>query len=445
MDGPTLGETVAYSYDDRVADAGDLRATVGGEDGFPDADDLENRQLGQYRLESVIGRGSMGRVYRAHHLGLSRPCAIKVMNPGLVARQPGVRERFWAEARAIANLVHPHVVTIHNLGTDRGYHYIEMEYVDGGSTLKDSLAAEGAYEPIRASNVVRQVVLALGAAHRSGLVHRDVKPSNVLLTPHGQAKLADFGLVRHLSELEMAGAPVAGTPTFMAPELFEGVPASHQSDIYAAGVMYYTLLAGRLPFASGEIKQLIRLHRDAPVPELAELGPEVSATVAGILARCLAKRPEGRYASAEELADDLEAVITKLRDTEGLVREAVEGLTCFVQGGRDHFRVLVKLPNDRLQEVYLEVTPGRHGERFLSVFSVCGPALPEHYEFALKLNAELTYGSLSIRVVNGQPMFVMTRSFPRDRIATVDVRAALMEIARRADRVELELTDADMY
>jgi serine/threonine-protein kinase len=418
---------------------------IGDEEGFPEVDDLENQELGQYRMETVIGRGSMGRVYRAQHLGLSRTCAIKVMNPGLVARQPEIRERFWAEARAVANLVHPHVVTIHNLGTDRGYHYIEMEFVPGGISLKEALADAGSYEPVRASTLVRQVVLALGAAHQSGLVHRDVKPSNVLLTADGKAKLADFGLVRHLSELELAGVPVAGTPAFMAPELFEGIPASHQSDIYAVGVMYYTLLSGRLPFASDQIARLIRLHRDAPVPDLKEVVPGIPETVAGVLARCLAKRPEQRYATAEELADDLETIITKLRDTESLVRESVEGLTCFVQGGRDQFRVLFKLPNDRLQEVYLEVTQGRHGERFLSVFSVCGPALPEHFEFALRLNAELTYGSLSIRNVNGQPMFVMTRTFPRDRIAAVDVRAAFLEIARRADRVEQELTDVDLY
>ena len=118
---------------------------------------------------------------------------------------------------------------------------------------------------------------------------------------------------------------------------------------------------------------------------------------------------------------------------------------CLVQGGRDQFRVLFPLPDERLQEVYLEVTMGRHGERFLSVFSVCGPANPEHFEFALQLNAELTYGSISMRNVDGQPMFVMTRTFPRERINPVDVRAALLEIARRADGVEQQLTDADLY
>jgi serine/threonine protein kinase len=301
------------------------------------------------------------------------------------------------------------------------------------------------FEPVRASTLVRQVVLALGAAHQSGLVHRDVKPSNVLLTAQGNAKLADFGLVRHLSELELAGVPVAGTPTYMAPELFEGVPASHRSDIYAVGVMYYALLSGRLPFASDQIARLIQLHREAPIPDLRGPMPQIPGPVNSIVARCLAKRPEDRYDTADDLADDLESVIASLHDTESLLRASVDGLSCFIQGGRDHFRVLFQLPNDRLQEVYLEVTQGRHGERFLSVFSVCGPAQPEHFEFALKLNAELTYGSLSIREVNDQPMFVMTRTFPRDRIAAVDVRAALLEIARRADRVEHRLTDADLY
>jgi serine/threonine protein kinase len=228
----------------------------------------------------------------------------------------------------------------------------------------------------------------------------------------------------------------------MAPELFEGVPASHQSDIYAVGVMYFALLSGRVPFAATQIAHLIHQHREAAIPDLAATVPEA---VHAILARCLAKRPEERYASAAELADDLESFVTEVRDTETLLRESVEGLDCFIQGGHDHYRVLFPLPRERLQEVYLEVTHGRNGERFLSVFSVCGPAATEHFEFALKLNAELTYGSLSIRNVNGQPMFVMTRTFPRDRIDPLDVRAALLEIARRADRVEQQLGDADLY
>lgn len=440
----SLGETIAYRTDQMVDSREDVGLTPE-DDGFPEVDDLANQMLGQYRLGEVAGRGSMARVYRAEHLGLGRPCAIKVMSPGLISRQPHIRERFWAEARAVAKLVHPHVVTIHNLGADRGYHFIEMEYVPRGVSLKESIVREGAFEAVHASRLVRQVVLALGAAHESGLIHRDVKPANVLLTAEGDAKLADFGLVRHLSELELAGAPLAGTPTFMAPELFAGVPASPRSDFYAVGIMYYYLLSARLPFASDQIANLVRLHREEPVPDIRNIVPHVSDRVAAILERCLAKQAADRYQSAEELAEDLQLAVYHLRDTESLIRESIEGLDCFVQGGRDHYRILFQLPGDRLQEVYLELTLGKNDERLFSVFSVCGPAHPSHYEFALKLNAKLTYGSLSIRDVHGQPMFVMTRTFARDRVCAVDIRAALLEIARRADRVEQQLTDSDLY
>ena len=438
-----LGRTVEYVGDTTVSYRDDAIAEL--EDGFPLLDDLTGSSLGQYRMGPVIGRGSMGRVYQAEHQFLCRPCAIKVLNPGLVARQPQVREQFWAEARVVANLVHPHVVTVHNLGSDRDYHFIEMEYVPGGISLRETLVKDGPFEPVRASTLIHQVVQALGAAHRSGLVHRDVKPANVLLTRDGHAKLADFGLVRRHADPELANAKVAGTPTFMAPELFGGDPASPQSDLYAVGVTFYYLLSARLPFAADRISRLIQLHRHEPLPDIRKIAPGVPDDVAEILAQCLAKSVADRYPNAEALASALEAAINQLRDTEGLLREAVEGLDCFIQGARDSFRLLFKLPNDRLQEVYLEVGENRHHERFLSVFSVCCPAEPRHYEFALKLNAEMTYGGLSVREVNGQAMFVMTRTFPRGQVEPQAVRAALIDIARRSDWVEQQLTHADVY
>ncbi len=415
------------------------------DDGFPEVDDLTGRTLGQYRIGPVIGHGSMGRVYQAEHEFLCRPCAIKVLNPGLVARQPQIREQFWSEARVVANLVHPNVVTVHNLGSDRDYHFIEMEYVPGGISLRETLIKEGPLEPVRASKLVRQVVQALGAAHGSGLVHRDVKPANVLLTREGQAKLADFGLVRHRGDPESAVVKVAGTPTFMAPELFDGSPATPRSDLYAVGVMFYYLLTARLPFAADRISRLIHLHRHQPVPDVQILVPNIGDDLAKLISRCMAKLPADRFASAQELSEQLDVVIAQLRDTEGLLRESVEGLDCFIQGGRDHFRILFKLPNNRLQEVYLEVGSNRHDERFLTVFSVCCPAEARHYEFALRLNSEMTYGGLSIREVNNQPMFVMTRTFPRGHVQPDAIRAALVDIARRSDWVEQQLTHADVY
>ncbi len=436
---------MASAGDETVAFQGGRFATIESDDGFPSVDDLTDRGLAQYWVGGVIGRGSMGRVYEAEHLTLARKCAIKVLNPGLLARQPSMRDMFWAEARVVANLVHPNIVTVHNLGSDRGYHFIEMEYVPGGVTLKEKLVREGAFDPMRAAVLVRQVVEALGSAHRSGLVHRDIKPSNVLLTSTGHAKLADFGLVRRLNELELAGAAVGGTPTYMAPELFSGSPASPRSDLYAVGVMLYYLLSARLPFSSDKIGRIIDLHRNAPVPDIRSLAPEVTNDLAAILERCLSKDPADRFESAEELGETLEALIAQMLDTETLVRESVEGLDCFVQGARDHFRILVKLPKNRLQEVYVEVGQGRHKERLLSVFSVCCPADSRHYEFALKLNAELTYAGLSVRVVNGEPMFVMSRAYPRAHADAAHVQAAIREIAKRSDWVEQQLTQADVY
>lgn len=432
-----LGETIAYQSEAGVAET----------DGFPDVDDLIGRTLGQYQVRSVLGRGSMGRVYKAEHRGLGRPCAIKVMNPGLVLRQPQVVDRFWAEARAAAALVHPNIVTVHNLGSDRGYHFIEMEYVPGGVSLSQLLVRDGALEPVRASTLVRQVALALGAAHRAGLVHRDVKPSNVLLTAEGRPKLADFGLVRRLSD-ERSGGPstLAGTPTFMAPELFAGAPAGPRTDLYALGVMYYYLLAARLPFSADRLERLIQRHRREPPPDLRVLTPGVPEEAIAIVDRLLAKRPEDRFDTADDVAEELRRVLGLLHDTEALVKEALEGVDCFVQhGGRDSFRLVVPVPDNRLHEVYIEVVEGRSGERLLQVFSVCGKADPKHYEFALKLNTELTIGGLSIRDVNGQPMFVMTRTYSRGLVTPTDIRAAVLEIARRGDWVEQQLCWYDVF
>ncbi len=164
-----------------------------------------------------------------------------------------------------------------------------------------------------------------------------------------------------------------------------------------------------------------------------------------VLERALAKKPEDRYESAEQLSNDLLIAIHRLRDTETLVNESVKGLDCFVQGARDHFRILFPLPGDRLQEVLVEVNEGKNHDPYLSVFSVCAPAEPAYFEYALKLNARLTYGSLSIRDVLGSPMFVMSRTFARDRVRTEDIRDALIEISRRADRIEQQLTQLDQY
>lgn len=411
------------------------------------ADDLIGKNLARYHILEHLGRGSMANVYKAWHLDLERVCALKIIDPVLVARRPGMRDQFWAEARAAAHLAHPNVVTIHNLGSDGGFHYIEMEYVPGSVSLRDSLVKEGPFEPTRAARLVQQVLKALGAAHEAGLVHRDIKPANVLLTPEGNAKLADFGLAQVRTKMARAGQPLAGTPTFMAPELFSGTPASPQSDLYAVGVMFYCLVTGRLPFRADRIDALIRLHLTQPVPDIQRVAPAVNKRLAEIIERCLAKSPDDRYATTHELADELQLLIHHFRDTESLVRQSLEGVDCFIQGSRDTFRIMIPQPANRLHEVMIEVSDGENGkgERFLTVFSVCGPADPEYFGFALALNSRLTCGGLSIRYVLGKPMLVMSRTFPRDRARPDELREAILKIAANSDRFEKKMTRLDLY
>src|SRR5262249_33703423 len=156
-----------------------------------------------------------------------------------------------------------------------------------------------------------------------------------------------FGLVRRLDDLPQEGAPLAGTPTFMAPELFQGKPAGLHSDIYAVGVLLFHTLSGRLPFVAETVGQLIQAHQHHPVPNIREIVPTIPEGLAEIVNRCLAKSPSDRFATAEALADSLDLMIHPLRDTESLVRECVDGLDCFIQGCRDTFRVIFPLPGDR--------------------------------------------------------------------------------------------------
>jgi serine/threonine-protein kinase len=409
-------------------------------------EDLVHSRLGQYRIVEEIGRGTMARVFKGFHVGLGRISALKVLSPGLVSRQPRVVDWFLGEARAVAGLIHPHIVTIHNLGFDRGYHFVEMEYVRGGRSLNQAVAADGPFAAIQATTLVRQVATALDAAHEAGLIHRDVKPANILQTPEGLAKLADFGLVRRIDEAEVIGGSLAGTPTFMAPELFSGEEPTPRSDLYALGVTLFYLLTARMPFQATKLSRLIQLHRTTPPPNPRLIVPEIPDELSALVLRLLSKDPRGRPASAQSLIEDLDQIVGHLRDTETLVREGVEGLPCLIQqGARDQFRIIVPVPGDRLHEVYVEVTEGRKRERLLTVYSVCAPADPRHYQFALRINAELTYGALSIREVNGAPMFVMTRTYPRGQVTPADIRAAVQEIARRGDWVEQQLTCTDLY
>jgi tRNA A-37 threonylcarbamoyl transferase component Bud32 len=264
----------------------------------------------RYVTSRLLGCGGMGEVYLARDKILGREVAIKVLRKRYAEDEEFVA-RFRREARSAAALSHPSVVSVHDLGcSGDGAHYIAMEYVPGG-TLKQRLAEGGALGPNAAAAVALQIADALDAAHARGIVHRDVKPQNVLLTTRGDAKLADFGIAGAAS-LDM-GSPmtsVVGTPSYMSPEQASGEPVGPASDLYSLGVVLHEMLTGSVPF-EGETPVAVSMKRvNEPPPSLRQLNPRIPEGMDSLIAKLLARRPADRYAHAAELARDLR----RLRD-----------------------------------------------------------------------------------------------------------------------------------
>lgn len=268
------------------------------------------RMLGKYRLEKKLGAGGMGDVYEALDTYLQRRVAVKLVRAAIAA-EPTAARRFLAEARAIARLRHSHVVPIHEIDQRDGELYIVMELLPGG-TLQDRLHAVGYLPWVEATRHIASVARALEAAHAAGMVHRDVKPSNILLDEAGAAKLADFGLVK-LADPGSAGVTTGGmalgTPHFMSPEQCRGERVDARSDLYSLGATYYTLLTGQPLFAGDNPLQIQFNHCSSPIPDPRKLQSDVPAECVAILRQALAKEPSDRFATAGEMAAALEAVL----------------------------------------------------------------------------------------------------------------------------------------
>ena len=257
-------------------------------------------KLGSYELEEEIGRGGMGIVYRASQAALARTVAVKVLLPHL-AQDGEFVERFLREARAAAKLEHPGVVTIYDVGEFEGTYFFSMRWLQG-RPLEEILAEDGALPIDAAVSCAAQVAAALGYAHEAGIIHRDVKPANVILDGSGRAVLTDFGIARAASDtrLTRVGAAV-GSPDYMAPEQINGEEIDARADLYALGVLFYHLLTGEPPYTGDAAIAVAYQHLNAPVPSAREARPEVPAELDEVVSKLLAKEPAERYQTAEEL------------------------------------------------------------------------------------------------------------------------------------------------
>jgi serine/threonine-protein kinase len=259
----------------------------------------------RYELNHLIARGGMAEVYRAHDRLLDRPVALKVLFPELSVDRSFV-ERFRREAQAAANLSHPNIVPVFDWGEDTGTYFIVMEFIDG-RPLSSILKSAGPLSAERTADIGAHVAAALGYAHKHGVVHRDVKPGNVLITDDGQVKVTDFGIARAVNteeSLTQTGA-VMGTATYFSPEQAEGLGVDSRSDIYSLGVVLFEMVTGRPPFLGESPVAVASKHvRDNP-PAPRELNPQVPPTFEAIILKSMAKDPAHRYATAEELRADL--------------------------------------------------------------------------------------------------------------------------------------------
>ena len=257
---------------------------------------LNNR----YQIEGRIGSGGMAEVYRARDLMLERTVAIKLLREDF-SQDPAFRERFRQEARAAANLSHPNIVTIHDFGFDDQQIFIVMEYIPG-TDLKTILDSRGKLNVDETLRLIIQACAGVGYAHRAGLIHCDVKPHNMIVTPDQRLKVTDFGIARALASIhpQEVNNVVWGSPQYFSPEQASGHPPSPASDVYGLGVVLYEMLTGRLPFIANTAAELARMHRSVtPIPP-SQLNPLIPANLEQACLKVLSKEPTSRYRTADQ-------------------------------------------------------------------------------------------------------------------------------------------------
>ena len=311
----------------------------------------KQRVLGnRYEIQQVLGEGGMAKVFLGTDRVLSRTVAVKVLAPQYAEDQQFVA-RFRREAQAAAALNHPNIVSVFDTGSNGNVHYIVMEYVEG-KTLQETLREESRLTPERSIEIGEAVARALSAAHAKGLVHRDIKPGNIMITREGQVKVMDFGIARATtSDTVTQTAAVLGTAAYLSPEQAQGETVDHRSDIYSLGVVLYEMLTGRQPFTGESPVSIAYRHvTEDPVPP-SRLNPDVPDALDAIVMKAMAKSPDDRYQTAQELIDDLR------RAAEGMPVAAaavLPGATTQVIDRASHTQVMTGPIEEEMEE-----EPGR--------------------------------------------------------------------------------------
>ncbi len=276
----------------------------------PTKDPLIGQQLGDYVIQELLGQGGMARVYRAVDPNLDRVAAIKVIDPG-VANDPEYTRRFKREAQAVAKLTHPNIVSIYQFGSANGTLYMAMAFIDGTDVdrlLKNYRRDNHSIAPDGLLKIVGQIASALDYAHSQGVIHRDVKPGNILVTAQGRAYLTDFGLVRDLAIPTLG--EIFGSPHYISPEqALNSAKAAPQSDLYSLGVVIYEIVAGRLPFDHPQPNEIALMHIQQPPPPPRRFNPTLPAAIEGVIMKALAKKASDRYQSGAELFNALRQAV----------------------------------------------------------------------------------------------------------------------------------------